>query len=471
MASLDDTWQFWVEFVFEDGMAYVFLFLAIRSGNWDLRLNSTKSMAAIFTAFDHPTYQRLISRHLEDIADIPAPLRTTFRQGAFVMSISGTPWHSVAIDEGHEMLINKDCKKSIIHPLPDYINRTAQYLPYRSKALKNLQDQLFPSDMQISTTIEGPFSIKPLDLKSEQNISAQIDTIMEAGVLSVVNENRGLLNLFTKKEANTAQKNDLLNFRLIGEKEFLQRISAITLKIPSIKAPNRKRRLQTLSERKITKSRVTRLEKDKKLIMTAMKKKICKTGQPVERPCEQLIELPLAISDSEGNPLKGQKSYTTHFLETRYKNTEPKVFLSAVPCAPECCLVEGMFVINTTPLGSHKTMVDYAKFLLIRFIEAQFRCGCYEVHVIFDNPDRLQNTPKYFEHLRRDKLASIQTNHCCDTITGTSKIPKKWREDLINCRECKRSLVKYLTQYFLHNVHQHLHEGQTLIWQVGLIIP
>ena len=51
-----------------------------------------------------------------------APLRM-FHQGGFVMSISGTPRHSVAVDEGHEMLINKDCKSSIIHPLPDYINK------------------------------------------------------------------------------------------------------------------------------------------------------------------------------------------------------------------------------------------------------------------------------------------------------------------------------------------------------------
>ena len=84
-------------------MAYVSLFLAIRSGDWDLRIASFKSMAAVFTTFDHSTYQKLISRHLEDVFKMPAPIIAMFRQGAFVMSVSCRPWHSVAIDESHDM--------------------------------------------------------------------------------------------------------------------------------------------------------------------------------------------------------------------------------------------------------------------------------------------------------------------------------------------------------------------------------
>lgn len=37
-ANNDDTWKFWIQFVFQDAMAYICLYLhvAIRSGNWHL---------------------------------------------------------------------------------------------------------------------------------------------------------------------------------------------------------------------------------------------------------------------------------------------------------------------------------------------------------------------------------------------------------------------------------------------------
>lgn len=103
-------------------------------------------------------------------------------------------------------------------------------------------------------------------------------------------------------------------------------------------------------------------------------------------------------------------------------------------------------------------MAYYAKFLFTRFI-TQFKKGCEEVHVIFNNPGRLANTPKCFEHRRRDKSDIIQANQHCDFIVSTTKIPSKWRENLLHCRECKRSAVKYLT---LHYMHKCLQQNQTV---------
>ena len=74
----------------------------------------------------------------------------TFREGGFGVSLSGYPWHSVALDEAHEMKINKECKTAIVHPSKDYINRVAGYIPYHAKCMENLRMQLFPEEYHAS---------------------------------------------------------------------------------------------------------------------------------------------------------------------------------------------------------------------------------------------------------------------------------------------------------------------------------
>ena len=143
MEEKDLNWKFWKQFVFVDALAYIGLFLAIRSGNWKLRVASIKLMTSIFTAFDHQTYRRFIAQHLADIKSIPI---STFRKGGFTVSLNGRPWHSVALDEAHEMKINKECKTSIVCPTRDYLNRVAGYIPYRAKCIANLHMQLFPEE-------------------------------------------------------------------------------------------------------------------------------------------------------------------------------------------------------------------------------------------------------------------------------------------------------------------------------------
>ncbi len=64
MAETDETWRCWVQLTFQDAMAYIGLFLGIRSGDWDLRMAAPKQMAPIFSAFDHPNYQKLKGRHI-----------------------------------------------------------------------------------------------------------------------------------------------------------------------------------------------------------------------------------------------------------------------------------------------------------------------------------------------------------------------------------------------------------------------
>ena len=84
-AHTDSRWRFWTQFVFQDAAAYVGLFLSVGSGDWHLRVACVKQMVAVFTAFDHSNYLKLISRHLADMLTIPKSIVTMFEQDAFVV--------------------------------------------------------------------------------------------------------------------------------------------------------------------------------------------------------------------------------------------------------------------------------------------------------------------------------------------------------------------------------------------------
>ncbi len=64
--------------------------------------------------------------------------------------------HSVGIDEAHEMCINKEGKSSFIRPTKDNFGRLVQFFPYRSRAIKNLKEQLklnqLPSSHKVHTS-------------------------------------------------------------------------------------------------------------------------------------------------------------------------------------------------------------------------------------------------------------------------------------------------------------------------------
>ena len=72
----------------------------------------------------------------------------------------------------------------------------------------------------------------------------------------------------------------------------------------------------------------------------------------------------------------------------------------------------------------------------------------------------MDNTPKYFEQSRRDKTSEVAPNHSCKSFQSNSEVPPKWRQDVLNCRMCKRALVKFLTDFFLENIGGYLNEEQ-----------
>lgn len=89
LSAQDKTVKLWTKFILDDCLPYVGLYIAMRSGNWNLRMCSIKKMAAHFTAYDRTTYQRLIPRHIAEMLKAPPQLLSSLQNGGFVASLSG----------------------------------------------------------------------------------------------------------------------------------------------------------------------------------------------------------------------------------------------------------------------------------------------------------------------------------------------------------------------------------------------
>jgi len=472
-ANKNKTWKLWKQYVLEDCFAYVSLHLAIRTGNWKLRMCALKNMAALFSAFDRPNYQRLISDHIVDVSTISQDILTFLEDGGWIVSLTGRPCHCVGLDECHEMCINKDGKAYVTRPSSDNLERKAIFMPIRAKAMKQLESQLYPEKTNRAAILNSIYSSTASDKQLEINIKCQVAKLGNSSLKLDCSEST-LCHLFNSKRLTPEQEHDLLNFREIGQKEFENRIKYYVLKTPSVKPPKKRTRLLTFTERKSNKRKVSDIEKERRLQLECWKKRVAystATGQLMDNMYEQYIDLPRAISTSDGEPNKGTKSVTTTVYLKRYEEAMPTPFVTRFPTGwlPSIIIMEGMFLINIIPWDAHTTIGSYADFLMRQHIMPHYRNGATEVHVLFDNPKC--NSLKHFERLKRDRANPVPDTHYCTNFSADLHVPSQWSKQVLSCRKCKRNLVCFLSQYFLHKMKQHLLSGQTFITAGGLNEP
>ena len=243
MSEKDDTWLFWRQFITMSMLLYLGLYMSMQSEDWDLRLASLKMMAPIFHAFDCSNYIKIIPNHLAEIKCLPSSLLDHFKNGRFVASIKDNTWSSVALDESHEMCINKDVKAAISRISDDYISKVVPYLPYRAEFVKN-----FPFQSSVFSETSRPVQLLSNDDQlSEKNIRKLVTAINGSDLLpSKISQNRGLVNTFTKTQADLQQNIDMLNFRTTGQTEMNAFIKSRVIGTPATDAPLRRKKFKRI---------------------------------------------------------------------------------------------------------------------------------------------------------------------------------------------------------------------------------
>ena len=463
-AETDDTWRFWSNFVLKDCFSYISLFLAIRTSSWDLRMLALKSMSCLFSAYDRPSYSKILPNHLADIQSYPTDLLGCLRAGGFTVKFSGGIGHAVALDEAHEMGINKDMKMAVKRPTQTYIKKMTHFFSYRIRAQQQMQSQLFPTPPKPTPQDPATLDNRATTNKWDENVKRLRSLIRDHKTFPPLGEetNRGLINVLTGTKATPEQTHDLLNARAIGLQSYKNYVTHNLLQVPSVQSSLRQKRLLTMAPPKMTKRRLSQKEKEERDTNKFLRKRLAwcnQTGQKYDESEEQYTILPRALADADGNPHSHQKSNWTEKLEKRYTIPETTPFLSSLPWVPQVVIIDGMFAININPLRKHKTIAEYAQFIFKQFAEPRFEQGTQEVHFLFDHPNRLPFNPKFWEH--RKRYAKANTNHThIAALTPQSKIPRPWREHL-NCGQCKRSIIEALGYAYLRS--NYLQQDQRFI--------
>ena len=333
--------------------------------------------------------------------------------------------------------------------------------PCRSSVLQNAKKQL-----RIKDDHNSEIATKNRNLKARNNAEAMTKYVTTSNILPADSStDKDLVNPFTGKIATPAQQEDLLNFQSIGKSDFDAFVQHTYLGESSVQPTARRHRLKTFATPRTTKRQVNNLQKEKTLVAKCLKNRLLWAqmhGGKGETTQEQYLELPRALADEDSTPTKGQKSNTINFYARRYGD---KAIQPAFPSRwhPDLVVIEGMFMINTTPLRIHSKLIEYVRHLVERYMGYYLKTGVAEVHIVFDDPGRMKKSPKAIEQTRRDATATnIGPNHEHVTFTDDMKVPSKWRE-VIECRTCKRQLVVYMGDAILTTGQYLLREGQKLV--------
>ena len=103
-------------------------------------------LPALFFAFDRPVYHELILTHINQVLAFQKFVLKHFEEGVRLRAFE---WNGIAIDECHEMKINKDAKMAVVHPSKSNMDFISNYLSFRSEILRNLEVEIFPEESWI----------------------------------------------------------------------------------------------------------------------------------------------------------------------------------------------------------------------------------------------------------------------------------------------------------------------------------
>ena len=462
LCAENKTWKFWHNFIHVDCLVYIKFYISLRTGDWNLRNFCLKHICRLSQVTDSRFYSRLLPQNLVDIHRFPKCVIEHFEMGGFVMNVSGRNNHSQGLDEGHESCINKDVKAALNTCSEQSISKAVRYVPTRANCLRKLKEVLGISRP------DPPVFSSSTAASHEENVIALKNCLVKSYLFAIYldpsqNIQRdNVHHLFSLKVIDQTQSENLLNLENIGSQHLKRYIEKCQkLKTYALCKPSSLKLTGSFSK-KVTISSVKRELTDVQSQNKMFRIQIdwCAKNNIIMDDMKQYLNnpLPRAISTIDGLPYKSQKCTMLQIYKTRY----PDSFDSRCDFSSfDSVILDGMFMIHSAPLRSFKTFYEYILYLYTKNIAVYFENDVKYVHVVFDDQNDIQLSPKSIERARRD----IQNEERPVIVTGDfsveDSLPRNWN-NFLKIRENKQKLVNIISDQFLLFGSSLLQSNQTL---------
>ena len=462
-----------------DWLVYCLMYIAIRSGNWQMRKTGLKMIASRFVVSGATWYQTLVLRHLADLASIYPDEILEFldKKKGWVSILRDGKMVCLARDEYHERTASLHIQLVMPrNPTPTNMLVVTQYLTYGAKLRKQFLEEVL-AKMPYKPRFSKGCGKNFLQYQ-ESKIQQYKKKLLECSPFD--NANRELVQPFTNIPAKENVCSELLNGEDLGRqtvRAYIPRFCATRHTIPSENRPMRMKRLATFKPEQKKESKRMKIMKEERKVLQVLASSAIKDQQSILNPAEssassivgkQITELPLFFCNEDGTPFRrDKKTNIRESLETSYQNGFKHSI--DIPKDDSVYILDSLQDIQMPPKPTHKTFGEYLDLFWDNKIKPSLQIS-NTVCLVFDAQDR-GNSPKDATRLSRDTKGI--TSPDIQIADRESKLPQSenWPNFLRN-RKNKMNLIKLITGEFLKygdklTIHQILYISfETVVWIV-----
>lgn len=411
---------------------------SIRTGNFQLYVQSLTELVHWFFALDHFNYSRWISVHLRDmvtLSHLHPQIHAEFLKGHFTVQKTVHSFSKIAIDQAHEQnnaVVKDDGGAVGLTESPAALQRWMVSGPEMARLINDFETSINRAQTSIDFRHhEQRAGVQKAFIRDVKALKASFDEYGNPFLES----SDDLLVLDTRDIADRAVVDTLYKIEALGLEQYntfvKERLVERVKPLDDTISKNNLRLFSTPKKRLKTKAQemMAEIKSDRNLFSRLYVASQVRDGNLDEFFCHENQSCPPSLSD-RGKLRLGKKSDIIHCLEdevtTEQEDTSP--FADVV-------VLDGPAIVHMLKPGSARTFRDYAQDVFLPYVKLQLD-KAQRIDIVWD--DYRPGTLK--EQTREKRGKGVRRR-----VAPQNAVPKNWGEFLRHA-ENKKELFSFLSR-------------------------